>query len=194
MKFIFSSGVIASSGTDWRNMRSFSLSALRDFGFGKRSLQSRVIEEIENVLQEVEKNVDKPFNIRHLLQISVSNIICSIVFGERYDYKDPEFIQQMNDMDEALRLNSAGSALNSFPILKYLPGDMFNIKRFQFLVDRQNRRNDALIDAHRKTHNPEEPRDYIDAILTANKSMDWFRGKSAVSLCYIIQILMNVLN
>ena len=170
------SGVLASSGSEWKNIRTFSLCTLRDFGFGKRSLQSRIREEIEILLQEVEKNVNKPFNIKHLLQMSVSNIICSIVFGDRFDYTDEEFIQQMDDMSEEMRLKFAAWVVNSFPFARHLPGDLFKIKRLGSVLKSETDRIDKHIEAHRRSLNPDEPRDYIDALLIEQKSNDWLTG------------------
>ena len=175
-RFCFAfAGVIASSGSDWKDIRTFSLCTLRDFGFGKRSLQSRVKEEVEIFLQEVEKNVEQPFNPKHLLQISVSNIICSIVFGKRFEYTDQEFIQAMDDLSEEVRLG-AGSAINYFPYLKHLPGDFFSVKKVLSLIDSEKRFIGKHVDTHRKDLNPNEPRDYIDAVLIAQKHNDWLTG------------------
>ena len=174
---IFFAGVATSSGKDWKNIRSFSLRVLRDFGFGKRSLQSRVKEEVELFIQEVEKNVNKPFDIRHTLQISVANIICSVVFGKRFEYDDKDFIQQIDDMDEELGLANNVGALNFFPFLHYLPGDFFNIKRMKQLIENELQRYQTHVDAHERNLNTEEePRDYIDALLIAKRSSDWLTG------------------
>ena len=147
-----------------------------DFGFGKRSLQSRVREEVEFFLQEVEKNVEKPFNIRNLLYVSISNVICSMVFGERYDYHDEEFIRQMDEMSEEVRLISAARAVNAFPFLRHLPGDLFKIKRLQNVIESEVRSIEKHIDNHRESLIPDEPRDYIDALLTEKKSKEWLTG------------------
>ena len=173
-----------SSGEDWKNIRTFMLCTLRELGFGKRSLQSRVRAEVEIFLQEVDKNINKPFDIAYLTQISVSNIICSLVFGERFDYNDPEFIQRIDDMNEANRINSGASALNFFPFLRHIPGDFFNIKRVKTLNGIQNKRNEKHVEAHAKNLNPDEPpRDFIDALLIARKTNDWLRGR-----CFILMV------
>ena len=131
---------------------------------------------MEFFLQEVEKNVNKPYDISYLLHISVSNIICSIVFGNRYEYNDPEFIEQMEEIWEELRLSAISGILNFFPFLRYLPGDPFNSKRVQTLIDSQIRRIAKHIDAHKDEVNPDIPRDYVDALLVAQTSNNWLTG------------------
>uniref|UniRef100_A0A8C5T4G4 Cytochrome P450 n=1 Tax=Malurus cyaneus samueli TaxID=2593467 RepID=A0A8C5T4G4_9PASS len=86
-------GVVFSDGERWRQLRRFSLTVLRDFGMGKRSIESRIQEEAQELLQEFQKT--QAFDPTFLLSCAVSNIICSIVFGSRFDYQDPEFLERM---------------------------------------------------------------------------------------------------
>jgi hypothetical protein len=45
--FILYIGIVSSSGIEWKHQRTFALSKLRDFGFGKRSFESSIMEEIK---------------------------------------------------------------------------------------------------------------------------------------------------
>ena len=60
-------GIINTDGQTWSNQRRFSLKQLRDLGFGKKSLDSVMIEEIDDVIDEMiqKKNVtmDSTFNV-----------------------------------------------------------------------------------------------------------------------------------
>ena len=59
--------------------------ALRDFGVGKKSIELRIKDEATAVLEEFAKQAHSPFNPNKLLQKAVSNIICSVCFGERWE-------------------------------------------------------------------------------------------------------------
>ena len=70
-------------GDDWKTLRRFTLRALRDFGLGKSSLEDKIKDELDNVLDELDKKSGVPFSPQKLFYQSVSNIICSIIFGHR---------------------------------------------------------------------------------------------------------------
>ena len=77
------SGIVMQDGEDWKILRRFTLRALRDFGVGKSSLEEKIKDEVEVVLAEFDLNKGKPFDPKQLLNKAVSNIICSIIFGQR---------------------------------------------------------------------------------------------------------------
>ena len=78
-----SPGVVFSNGRPWKEMRRFSLSSMRDFGVGKKSLEGRVQDEARIVMDEMERQKG-PFFPKRIYLNAISNIICGIVFGNRY--------------------------------------------------------------------------------------------------------------
>ncbi|KAE8294404.1 Cytochrome P450 2K1 [Larimichthys crocea] len=84
-------GIIFSNGETWKEMRRFALTTLRDFGMGKRISETRIIEECRYLMEEFEQYEGKAFNPRKEISYATSNIIAAIVFGKRFEYKDPDF-------------------------------------------------------------------------------------------------------
>ena len=78
------SGIIFSAyGQSWRELRRFTIQALRDFGVGKISLEEKVATEID-ALSTYLKNTDgKPLVFNRPIQKLVGNVIFGIVFGKR---------------------------------------------------------------------------------------------------------------
>ncbi|NWS73973.1 CP2H2 protein, partial [Crotophaga sulcirostris] len=107
----------------------------------------------------------QPFNPGIFLIHAVSNIICSVVFGDRFDYEDKKFLTLIELLEENNRLqNSIQPQLyNFFPnVMEYLPGPhqklIQNIEKVdQFTFD--------IIAEHQKTLDPTCPRDFVDAFL-----------------------------
>ncbi|XP_046552244.1 cytochrome P450 2D26-like [Haliotis rubra] len=60
---------------------------------------------------------------------AVANVISSVVFGRRYDYNDPLFLKVLNCMEENVASFGSASILNIFPVVRYLPGDIFKFKK-----------------------------------------------------------------
>ncbi|NWH57559.1 CP2J6 protein, partial [Geococcyx californianus] len=106
-----------------------------------------------------------PFNPHLKINITVSNIICSVVFGNRFDYHDEDFQKMLQLLDETMRLHTSvmSQLYNSFPsIVKYFPGSHHTIfKNWRVLKSFVKEK----IDKHKEDWNPSESRDFIDSYL-----------------------------
>ncbi|XP_009814713.2 cytochrome P450 2H2 isoform X3 [Gavia stellata] len=101
-------GIVFSNSEEWLQLRRFTLSTLRNFGMGKRSIEERIQEETQYLLEEINKTKGTPFDPTFTLSCAISNVICSIVFGKRYGYRDRKFLALMNNM------NSIFEMMNSY--------------------------------------------------------------------------------
>ncbi|KAG9465415.1 hypothetical protein GDO78_018376 [Eleutherodactylus coqui] len=97
-------GVIFSNGDNWKVMRRFTLSALRDYGMGKKIIENKIIEEAECLVQKLKSYEGKSFNDFTSLNAAVANIIVSILVSHRFDYEDPTIFKLMGQVNENLRL------------------------------------------------------------------------------------------
>ncbi|XP_042573508.1 cytochrome P450 2K1-like isoform X3 [Cyprinus carpio] len=106
-------GIIFSNGENWKEMRRFAISNLRDLGMGKRGSEEKIIEEIQYLKGEFDKFEEKPFDTTRPVNYAVSNIISSIVYGSRFEYTDPRFTETVDRANENVRISGSISMLKS---------------------------------------------------------------------------------
>ncbi|KAI1892062.1 hypothetical protein AGOR_G00150110 [Albula goreensis] len=179
-------GMAFNTGYSWKQQRRFTVSTLRNFGVGKSSLESRIMEEFTFLHQAMLEKKGEPFDAHFLVNGAVSNIICSVVFGRRFEYTDKQFLLMLKLMSTALKIEAGmwAQAYNSFPfIMKLLPGphkEMFSCFRqvCDFLREE--------IAHHQKDWDPSTPRNFIDCYLgeIEKRRDDPEAGFHEEGLCY----------
>nr|XP_033791784.1 cytochrome P450 2K6-like [Geotrypetes seraphini] len=124
-------GIIFARGDNWKVMRRFTLTTLRDFGMGKRTIEDKIIEECGFLINHFESFNGNPFDTTMIMNASVANIIVSILLGKRYDYQDSMFLRLLSLTNENVRL--VGSPMvalyNICPILGLVPGSHKTVKK-----------------------------------------------------------------
>lgn len=101
---------------------------------GKNILAEKIQEEVQcyvNVLVDLQ---GKPSDIRVMTNLSMSNIVCSVIIGQRFQYNDEIFQDLMNTIDDIVSDFGASNYATFIPAIRYMPGDLFKIKRMQSSV------------------------------------------------------------
>ncbi|XP_062959374.1 cytochrome P450 2C19-like isoform X2 [Cynocephalus volans] len=93
-------GIIFSNGKRWKETRRFSLKTLRNLGMGKRTIEDRVQEEARCLVEELRKTNASPCDPTFFLCCATCNVICSIMFQNRFKYKDQNFLNLMEIISE----------------------------------------------------------------------------------------------
>ncbi|XP_029293057.1 cytochrome P450 2K1-like [Cottoperca gobio] len=164
-------GIIFTNGDLWKEMRHFALSTLRDFGMGKRISQDKIIDECGYLSEEFEQQEGKAFDNAQTINYAASNIISALMFGKRFDYKDPDFKAMVEKDHEVIRLTGTASILiyNTFPWLgPFLKNWRDLMKHTE--ASRQETRN--IIADLKETLNPEMCRCFVDAFLTHKLNLE----------------------
>ncbi len=79
------SGVINNEGPDWKILRRTTISSLRDFGLGKATIESAILDEADVLAELLDKQVDSQVDMAPLFGCSTLNIICHIAFRTRFE-------------------------------------------------------------------------------------------------------------
>ncbi|XP_056231025.1 cytochrome P450 2G1-like [Seriola aureovittata] len=158
-------GLGIGNGERWRQLRRFTLTTLRDFGMGRRGMEEWIQEESEHMKDRIGTFKATPFDPALLLSRTVSNVICCLVFGQRFSYEDKQFLRLLNIISEILKFGSSplGQMYNIFPwIMERLPGHQHivfaQIEEVRGFIEMK-------IQEHNETLDPSSPRDFIDCFL-----------------------------
>ncbi|KAK7133125.1 hypothetical protein R3I94_015120 [Phoxinus phoxinus] len=160
-----SAGLFFSNGEMWKKQRRFAMSTLRNFGLGKKTMEQAICEESRVLLDEMDRQKGAAFDPSILFNNAVSNIICQMVFGQRFDYTDHQFRTMLKYISKSIQLEGTiwAQLYEAFPgIMKHLPGkhnDMFNNYKLLYAFVRE------IVIKHKAELDPSEPRDYIDSFL-----------------------------
>eukprot|EP00058_Branchiostoma_floridae_P000692 XP_002586180.1 hypothetical protein BRAFLDRAFT_109682 [Branchiostoma floridae] len=184
---ITADGILYSlDGPRLKHLRKFTLKTFRDFGVGKRTLEDKVNEEANILVQEVLSQNGQPFDIKIMMQNAVCNIIFSIVFGDRLDYDNPDFLRLISLLNTAIETKPTISDILTFilPVFRHLQSSEAS------LIAKVERMYQALrefcseqIQKHRLTFDPYDIRDFLDSFLleqhraTDDRAVETFTDK-----------------
>ncbi|KAM4694836.1 cytochrome P450 2K1-like [Discoglossus pictus] len=179
-------GLILSHGDNWKAMRRFTITTLRDFGMGKRTIEENIIEECDELVKHFESFKGKAFDNSMILNAAVANIIIAVALGYRMDYNDPTLLRLLSLTNENIRLIGSPmvSLYNIFPGLWFLPGGhktvLNNIEEIHDFI------RTTFINCL-KDLDANDQRSFIDAFLARQKeeegnSNSYFHNKNLTSL------------
>ncbi|EDL24211.1 cytochrome P450, family 2, subfamily a, polypeptide 22 isoform 1 precursor [Mus musculus] len=158
-------GVTFSNGERAKQLRRFSIATLKDFGLGKRGMEERIQEEAGCLIKMLQGTCGAPIDPTMYLSKTVSNVISSIVFGDRFNYEDKEFLsllQMMSQMNQ-FAASPTGQLYDMFhSVMKYLPGPQ------QQIIKDSHKLEDFMIQKVKHNHStldPNSPRGFIDSFL-----------------------------
>lgn len=128
-------GVAISNGERWRQLRRFTLSTLRDFGMGRKGMEAWIQEEGKHLVARMNTTnglvmppnlyfcwrwshklrcyvafalfAGAAFDPTFFLSCTVSNVICCLVFGQRFSYENEQFLSLLHITSEAIQFGSS---------------------------------------------------------------------------------------
>ncbi|XP_060800059.1 cytochrome P450 2M1-like [Neoarius graeffei] len=166
MKITNGYGVLVSSGERWKQLRRFSLLNLKNFGMGRRSIEDKVKEEASCLVQTFRTFGDSAFSPKDMIDKAMCNVICSILFGQRFESNDPHLKLIIGTVDDYFKVLSSplGQAYNIFPKIVSLSlgplRDMFSkIEKVRGLIKLEAEARMKTLDLS------SPPKDFIEAFL-----------------------------
>nr|XP_014332143.1 PREDICTED: cytochrome P450 2B4-like [Bos mutus] len=162
--------VVFANGKSWKVLRRFSVTTMKDFGMGKRSIEERIKEEAQCLVEELQKSQGAYLDPHFLFNAITANIICSIVFGERFNYQDPRLLQLLHLLNEIFIIlcsfytQVSHQLFEIFPgILKHFPGAH---TRLYSMIEEVKDFITENMERHQKMLDPSGPKDFIPSCFT----------------------------
>ncbi|XP_044129774.1 cytochrome P450 2G1-like [Bufo gargarizans] len=104
-------------------------------------------------------------NLTNILVQAVANVICSIVFGNRFEYDNLKFLKLLNLFNETFLLMSStwGQLHDMIPeVMDHVPGPHQRINK---LLDELKVFINERVKVNQKSFDPSNPRDFIDCFM-----------------------------
>ncbi len=167
MVFLGVTGILSASESEpWTELRRFAVTTLRGLGVGKSSFEDHITTETNCLIGEINKSKGKRIDPSLVIENAVSNIICSVIFGRRFEYTDQTFKHLLATLNEMFQLIGAGGMVQFVPIfakMQFLPIVKkiihINLSLDEILSQLLYTRNDQHGD------DGDDPRDFVGAFL-----------------------------
>lgn len=169
MRSTYGYGVLSTSGHRWKEMRKFTLTTMRNFGVGRRCIEEQVREEAEKLVEMFKNCEGSAFSPAQMLMNAVSNVICNIVFGHRFEFEDPQFKSLLRTVNTYFSILSSplGQIYNIFPrLVSLFPG-----KHHQLFKGLEEGREYCKREAQARMNilDSSRPQDFIEAFVLKMK-------------------------
>ena len=117
---LFFVGIVSSHyNARFKVNRQLSLSILRQFGFGQRVMESRILTEVEEMINKIREEKGRPFNPKELSTSCVVNVVMLMLLGYRFDHTNQDFVKLKWGIHEAMATYSI--FLDLFPTVRHIP-------------------------------------------------------------------------
>ncbi|XP_014208512.1 methyl farnesoate epoxidase-like [Copidosoma floridanum] len=165
-------GIVLNDGQDWSEQKRFALKVLKDFGFGKQTMETLVLEDAR-MLGDIIKDgmLDRRVDVHELCEstaIAVISSLWNLIAGRRCDPTKEEtgMLEILRILKESFRSGSVtGSLWQHIPVLRYI------MPKYSGFADQKQRvatmSNYFLeeVARHKESKVSGEPRDLIDKYL-----------------------------
>ena len=78
--------------------RSFAHKSLRGFGLRTNLLEENIRLELNQVMEDIDKNCGRPMAVNGMFAVPVLNGIWSMFMGQRFEHNDPRLLQLVESL------------------------------------------------------------------------------------------------
>jgi len=164
-------GLVFSQGTLWQEQRRFALRNLKDFGFGRKSMEEVLLAEAHHLCNALKLDLDCPTKLDYKLNLHILKALWRITVGEELntENKDYELIFNKLAMNIRTGIKPKTLIMDVFPSLRSCLKNYFFKeilaygKQIKGIIRQK-------IEEHLQDHDPENHRDFLDVYIEAHKN------------------------
>ncbi|NXV19889.1 CP2J6 protein, partial [Cepphus grylle] len=163
--FTNGNGVMFSNGHLWKQQRRFGLATMRKMGVWKKDQEYRLQEEACHLVEYLKKTNGKPLDPTMPVVHTVSNVICSVIFGHRFSKDDGNFHRLIESMDT---ITAFGNSICFFvyEMFPWLASHLLTrCKQTMSSVNFVNTLLAKELESHKEKRKSDENKDFIDYYL-----------------------------
>nr|XP_039248643.1 cytochrome P450 2U1-like [Styela clava] len=180
-------------GPTWKALQKFGLMKLRGFGVGRKGMEEHIIEETPYLIESLTKAKDCTSQMK--LTFAVSNIMCRVVLGSRFEYDDKKFLHMIEIIQRFSEDSTHTHLLASLtlaPILRFIPPFRNAVKITSDEADCFMKYLREFVEEHKSNFDQNNIRDFIDAFLLEIKKSP--KDDSVFNKFQLIQFIRDLLD
>ena len=152
-------------GHVWTQQRRVSLTKLRDLGFGRKSLDLSMVQEVDYVIDKLQEHGGSKVEINSTFNAAIINVLWQIVASKRFEPDHPDTERMMAMLNAQFKAGIRPVFFVPHFLGKYVP--LQDVDHYLLEMKSMMRK---LISEHKESIDHENPRDFIDVYLTEMKS------------------------
>lgn len=114
-------GLFFGNGEQHASLKKVAYQAFKDSGVGSRTLEDRIQEEAHAMCEDIATHGDQARDLTRLYRQAVINVIASLAYGQRYDYKDPGMALHVETTEKLALVFSSRQIENTMHCLVNFP-------------------------------------------------------------------------
>ncbi|XP_043461100.1 methyl farnesoate epoxidase-like isoform X1 [Leptopilina heterotoma] len=165
-------GVLFTDGSTWAQHRRFTMKHLKTFGLGQMTMESYLIFEAENLVENLKcRMTNGPVAMHRAFDIAVLNSLWTMFAGHRFDYQDQKLHNILEVVHKSFRLtDTLGGIVSHMPFLRFVIPELSGYKELSTNIKKLWEFIGYEIDSHEKELTSDVPKDLIDAFLLQIRS------------------------
>ena len=121
-------GIVFTAGHQWTEQRRFALKTLRDFGFGKKSMENVILDEVNKLVDVLSSEQKKSSTtLNHNLSVGVVNSIWTILTGQKIGHGNERVNDIVNGTDDFIKNESLSGPIMMLPWLMNFPSEFASL-------------------------------------------------------------------